>query len=255
MYGDLTFKQKASWVAHTFKAVCQQHHKSLLPVFRELIPADGVVFDVGAHGGQFTKLFADLVPDGHVFAFEPSPYSLSILSNVVRVRRLKNVTVLQLGLSDVQSELVLQTPIKTSGSVGYGRASMVGAHSGPMREDVVPVSTIDEIVRRFDLSRLDFIKADIEGWEGRMLAGGADSLARFEPSMLLEMNAELLERSGRCVQDVWRTLSDAGYRACKLGDGWMPGDRVRVFAGDGDYLFTASEGYPSEANVASSLGP
>jgi len=54
----LTLRQRASWTAHLFKAVTQQHHLDLQGLFKPFVPEDAVVLDVGAHAGQFSKLFA-----------------------------------------------------------------------------------------------------------------------------------------------------------------------------------------------------
>ncbi|MEI9891493.1 MAG: hypothetical protein WDN45_14115 [Caulobacteraceae bacterium] len=38
------------------KAATQQHHRELERAFRPYVAKDAVVFDVGAHAGQFSKL-------------------------------------------------------------------------------------------------------------------------------------------------------------------------------------------------------
>ena len=45
------------------------------------------------HAGQFTKLFAKLVPQGHVYAFEPAIYTRNILEKVVKAHNLDNVSI------------------------------------------------------------------------------------------------------------------------------------------------------------------
>ena len=44
---------------------------------------------------------------------------------------------------------------------------------------------LDDFVRENNLPRIDFIKADIEGFERRMLAGAQETLARFAPKLAL----------------------------------------------------------------------
>ena len=55
---QLTLRQRASWSAHLFKAITQQHHRALTTLFAPYVPADAIVLDIGAHAGQFSKLFA-----------------------------------------------------------------------------------------------------------------------------------------------------------------------------------------------------
>jgi len=58
----LTPRQRASWLAHLFKAATQRHHTDLRPLFAPHVPEDAVVIDIGAHAGQFSKLFATMAP-------------------------------------------------------------------------------------------------------------------------------------------------------------------------------------------------
>ena len=49
----------------------------------------------------------------------------------------------------------------------------------------VRATTIDDTVRDLGLQSVDFIKMDIEGAERRALRGGRDTLARFQPRMVV----------------------------------------------------------------------
>ncbi len=186
---ELSPRARLTWCAHLFKSCTKQHHQELRPALSQLIRSDSVILDVGSHAGQFAKLFARLAQRGHVYAFEPGSYALSILRPAIRFNRFDNITVLPFGLGDAPAELDLSVPIKPSGSVGYGLSHIGAVNSdsdGERRvgwryvEESIRISTIDEVVAARRIDRVDFIKADIEGWEMRMLAGA--DLAR--PSIL-----------------------------------------------------------------------
>lgn len=218
----LNLKQRAGWTAHVFKACTQQHHTELLPVLRTLIPADGIVVDVGAHGGQFAKLFGKLANRGRVYAFEPSPYALSILRPAVRWSGLSNVEIVEAGLSDTPGELVLTTPIKRRGDLGFGLAHF--GDDGDGREAVshrAPVMRLDDFAADRGLERLDFLKADVEGWELSVLRGALETIRRFRPALLLEINPQHLKRDGRTAEEFWRLLEPLGYRAERLGGDYL----------------------------------
>jgi FkbM family methyltransferase len=140
-----------------------------------------VVIDVGAHAGQFSKLFARMAPDGHVYAFEPSAYARSVMGPAVAFNRLRNITLISSGLGERTASLTLHTPLKRSHSLGFGTAHL-GTEAGPAVDQVVGVTTLDAFVRSHGLTRVDFIKADIEGWELRALKGGEATLRSFSPA-------------------------------------------------------------------------
>ncbi|MDW8444799.1 MAG: FkbM family methyltransferase [Acetobacteraceae bacterium] len=234
MSGGLSLRARLERLAHLWKATTQQHHRDLLPLLRPLLPPDGVAIDIGAHAGQFTKLFAALAPAGRIVSIEPSPYARSILTTVVRLHRLRNVTVVAAGLSDQPGERVLATPIKRSGAVGFGLASFAATGGeGVRREDRVAVETLDGLVGRLTLPRVDLVKCDVEGWEAHVLRGAIATMARFRPALLVEVVASSLARAGESPAGIWSLLAPLGYAAQRLPEG----AKVEGFAGDGDYLF------------------
>jgi FkbM family methyltransferase len=201
-----------TFFAHLFKGVAKDYFRELIPVLRPLIPEDAVVFDVGAHAGRFAKLFAKLAPRGTVYAVEPGTYARGILRVAMRLNRLRNVVILPFGLGDAAGIATLTVPVKRSGSYGYGLSHM-GKHAGGNAEiELVPVATLDAVVEALKLDRLDFIKADIEGFEYRLVMGGRGTLARFRPALLLEMNRGYMARAGDSLETLWQALLDMGYR-------------------------------------------
>jgi FkbM family methyltransferase len=222
---ELSPRARLTWCAHLFKSCLKQHHRELRPALSKLIRSDSVILDVGSHSGQFAKLFARLAPEGHVFAFEPGSYALSILRPALKFNRFRNVTVLPHGLGDAPAELLLSVPIKPSGSIGYGLSHVSAVNSefdGKRRagwtynEESISISTIDALVADQRIDRVDFIKADIEGWEMRMLAGAEATILRHHPSLMIEVVDEHLARAGDSSNALFKLLTGFGYRAFKL---------------------------------------
>jgi FkbM family methyltransferase len=187
-------------------------------MLRPLIPPDGVVLDVGAHAGQYAKLFARLVPRGLVLACEPGTYARTILRAAIRLNGLRQVAILPFGLGDRAGVNRLSIPVKRSGSYGFG-LSYMGRDDGkwPVEIEAVPVVTLDGLAETLELRRLDFIKADIEGFERRFLEGARQTLARFRPALLLELNDAYLSRAGDTLEETWQMLAGLGYRAFEPG--------------------------------------
>jgi FkbM family methyltransferase len=220
-----------------WKAVTQQHHRELLPVLGRCVPRDGVVFDVGAHAGQFAKLFAGLAVDGRVYAIEPGSYARIILRTTVAVRRLANVQVVPVALGADERLETLHIPLKASGAVGLGLSHFGAAETRwpAVATETVAQTTVDALVAALALDRLDFIKADIEGSELRMLEGARQSLERFRPRLLVEVTAAHLARVGDALAGVFDFLTLLGYRAFRLD---AQGALVAISAPDeGDFWF------------------
>lgn len=238
-------RQWATFAAHGFKAVTQQHHGELFKPFAPLVPKDAVVFDVGAHAGQYAKLLARLAPEGTVYAFEPGRYTRAVLMLSMALNRVLNVRVFPLALGAATSVLELRTPIKKSGSFGFGLAHIGadGTDTRPQAVERIDVVTIDSFCAFLGIARLDFIKADIEGWELQMLKGGAATLARFRPVLWLEVVESSLARAGDCVAALWRFMSERQYLAyhIDLAGTVAPAEMHR----QGDILWVPQERAPA----------
>lgn len=230
-----------SFVAHLWKATTQQHHRALLPLLARCVPRDGVVFDVGAHAGQFTKLFARLAVDGRVYAVEPASYARAILRTVVWLRGLGNVAVVPVALAAETGLEPLNIPLKASGATGFGLAHL-GAPESRWRRvaaELVARTTIDELAGALALDRLDFIKADIEGSEMRLLTGAQQTIERFRPRLLLELNDAHLARTGNAVADAFAFLASRNYRAFVQRDNGRLAPAAA--SGDGDFWFLPAD--------------
>ena len=203
-----------AFFAHLFKAVVKQHHRELVPLFRQVVARDAIVFDVGAHAGQFAKLFARLADRGFVFAFEPQSYARRILAAAIRCNRLKNVAVLPMALGDAAGVAMLSLPVKPSGSYGFGLANLGAARGGRNAEtEAVAVATLDQCVAALALNRLDLVKADIEGAELMMLKGATRTLETMRPALYLELDPSHLARCGGTLAEAWEFLTARDYRA------------------------------------------
>lgn len=237
---SLSFRQRLGWIAHVFKAATQNHHPELERLFAPMIAKDAVIADVGAHGGQFSKMFARLAPNGQIYAFEPASYARAVLEPALRWNGFSHVAVQPYGLSDAPGHFTLSTPLKRGrAEVGFGLAHLgTDDDPRPMRTETIEVRTLDTFADTTRLDRLDFLKADVEGWEARMLAGGRNTVTRFKPLMLLEIAQSSLGRANSTTDDIFTLLAPLGYRASKLdGAALTP---VDGFAGDGDYFFEAA---------------
>ena len=243
------WRVSGSFLAHLLKATTQQHHRVLAPTIARLVPSTAVVFDVGAHAGQYTKLFARAAAQGRVFAFEPGSYARSILRAVVWLHVLSNVAVVPIALGSEARLDTLTIPLKGSGSLGFG-LSHLGKPSERWRavaQEIVALTTIDGVVGTLGLDRLDFIKADIEGWELRLLHGAESTLERFRPRLLLELTGAALSRAGDRLDDAFAFLAARGYRAFRL----VPGASLAPVAGpvDGDFWFIPADGAQTVADA------
>lgn len=154
-------------------------------VFEALRPED-TVYDVGANIGIIGLLVA-LHPQGasaRIHCFEPEPRNLSALRRNVRANDLEDrIRCHGEALSDSAGRIDLFV----RGGPGEGRHSMV-AKAGSTASITVPTCTLDEVARESGAAPT-VLKIDVEGAEGRVLAGASNSLgSRAVREVFLELH-------------------------------------------------------------------
>jgi len=159
-----------------------------------------VIFDVGANFGYYSVMLASALGGAcEVHAFEPCPETFNRLTGHIALNRLECIHAHPLALSDAPGLAALQPRSGNSGA-----AFLVPGGQ-------IPVSTLDRFVEERGLQRLDFMKIDVEGFEERVLRGGAGTLERFRPMILIEIQPTTLERAGSSVRKLAGLLTGHGY--------------------------------------------
>ena len=199
--------------------------------FRKQLGAGMVVLDVGAHVGQYSLIAAtDVGPGGRVHSFEPNPISNRRLSTNVDLNGFRNVTVHQLAVSDTIGEATLFIPSHDN----LGEASLQAGEQGGQQVKVRCV-TIDDWARSADLGsrpRIDVMKIDVQGLEGKVLKGAHEVLTRFRPVIVCEFEERFLRGMGTSSVELKGKLVDMGYSIHRIGpSGLLPvrTDQVHEF--------------------------
>ncbi len=167
-----------------------------------------VVLDIGANAGQFSLKVAHILKgrmnDFQVHAFEPSPFIFSALqANLNMNNSLKqNVYLHPLALGNTEGQTYFSYSPTNSGG---GRVSTEQTGSQ------ITITTLDNWFKKESLSRLDFIKIDVEGLEPEVLLGGRDVIKKFKPDLYLEITDEWFRSRGYSSGWVFDLLESWGY--------------------------------------------
>ena len=143
-------------------------------------PGD-VVIDCGAHVGVFSALALELGA-AKVLSVEPDPVARECLQrNLAAEIEAGRVIIISEGVWSEDTTLDLVKSPQNSGA-----SSAVFPLPGAKAS--IEVTTLDRLVSQTSLSRVDFIKMDIEGAEREALAGAHKTLVRLRPRLMLDSN-------------------------------------------------------------------
>lgn len=137
--------------------------------------------DVGANVGCTALLLSGL--SKHVHAFEPSLSTHHWLAHNVACRPNVTTHAVGLGRKYAASEITFSLQNRSGGYV----SETTQASAGHVTE-TIHVHRLDDIVRSRRIQDIDFIKLDVEGYELHVLGGAPETLWRFRPVVVMEMN-------------------------------------------------------------------
>lgn len=209
----------------------------------DLVEPGAVCVDVGAAAGIYTQLLAHLAgPEGRVLSVEPLAFAHPVWSRILRAATRPTVTPYRLALGAEPGSATMSVPAGRHGLV-TGRSFLavhttgVGSNAefpGQVRVDV-EVETLDGLVERAGLTRLDFVKIDVEGGELAVLRGGRNTIDEFRPTLLVEIEARHIGRYQHTAADVVAGLTERGYTMAIWQNGWQPTEGICAHARN--YLF------------------
>lgn len=172
-----------------------------------LCPEGGTMIDIGANLGEFSLRVARKVgPRGRVLSFEPFPPTLAVFRGNVTLNPGLPIEVIPCAVSDTPGAVRMRGTDPTN--LGTVRAVEASASDS---DPLVQVVRLDDMVAQRKLDRVDLIKADVEGFEYRALAGGIETLRRFRPVVVLELADRHLIAQGSSARAVVELLQGLGY--------------------------------------------
>jgi FkbM family methyltransferase len=165
------------------------------------LPPGAVALDVGANIGLYSIPLGLRLQElgGTLYAFEPVPSNFSRLMENLSLNHLNQVVKAErVALSDHESvlKMILRDDFAAGGETGNASVWIDDGRDSSFEKVDVPAIRLDDYLSRTPLSRIDFVKLDIEGHEGEFLRGARESIERFRPVILSEFNGGYLNRRG-----------------------------------------------------------
>jgi len=118
----------------------------------DLDPAPKFIVDAGAHIGLTARVFASRFPSASIYCLEVEERNAALASR--NTRAYPNVHVLRAGLWSDTSTVAISNPNAATWSFRVHEAS-----TG------IPAFGVHDLMRKFDMPRIDLLKMDVEGAE------------------------------------------------------------------------------------------
>jgi FkbM family methyltransferase len=195
-----------------------------LAAYRKLIPGGATVLDVGANIGAHTLHFAQLVgQQGKVIAVEPTAYAFNrLIENIgLNPSLARRIEAMQsMLMSTLEADLVEEIPSSWPLVTPEG----AHAHHGGVKKSTkgATIITVDHLIKKLAINKLDFVKLDVDGYEVEVLRGAVGTLSQHSPVILFEHSPYTIAEKGYEPMEMIEIMRTLGYRFEFLGGNRVP---------------------------------
>lgn len=207
--GGETVRFPAKWSRY-YEA---NYERETFRFFRENVKNGNTVLDIGGHIGLFAVVTARLAgANGRVFSFEPTPFTRSVLQEVVDLNGCGEIV-------EVRGEAVSS---KSGETVFFDTGDDISNANSLVRTDLskreIPIAliSVDELVRERDL-KVDCLKIDVEGAELDVLTGAKATFTEQRPVARLGLHPSAIVQNGQSLAEIWECV--ATYNLDVIFDG------------------------------------
>jgi FkbM family methyltransferase len=175
-------------------------------VVKKCIKQGDAVIDIGANIGYYTLIFARLVgEEGKVYAFEPEPGNFSLLKKNVEINGYKNIILVQKAVSNETGKARLY--LSKSNAVDH---RIYDTHDGRSCIEIGSIRLDDYFSNN---NKINFIKMDIQGAEGKALQGMTQILkSNHDLKVMMEFSPIGLERQKMDPEETLKLLTASGFK-------------------------------------------
>jgi FkbM family methyltransferase len=188
-------------------------------LLRYLLGPGHTFVDVGANWGYFSLVAASFVGStGRVVAVEPDPRACAALRANIARNGLETVAVVEAAADERDASVSLNTYGDDSNELSnYGVVMSTQVAPSGMRVFDVRTRPLDTVLDEAGVGHVDLLKMDVEGAEGRAIAGLSRRLARGDiERILIELHPAYLQERGESAAQVVAALREYGFHVSRV---------------------------------------
>lgn len=171
-----------------------------------------LIVDVGAHFGYFTLFAAkNSAEDSRIIAIEPATENYKVLCKNIAACRLSNVTTLNMALSETQGVRDLFRSKSPNYSLFSKDFNILSSHESEKVESI----TLLNLLQKFSLHHIDFLKMDCEGAEYPIILNSDTDLLGTIHTISMEFHD--LKRPEFTGNILAERLEKCGFKIVKFG--------------------------------------
>jgi len=163
------------------------------------------IIDIGAHVGAFTIFVAKKAKKGKIYSYEPCSENFKLLKENIKLNKLKNVKIFQLGVFDKKRKMKL-----FKFKDGSTARNTVYNYENLKDFEVINCISLKEVFDSNDIKFCDFLKIDCEGAEYIILANTPKKYFDKIANIIMEYHVNIHRKC--TLYNFVLLLSKVGYK-------------------------------------------
>jgi len=192
------------------------YERETVEIFNAELASGQVVLDIGANEGVFSSLCGKIVgPNGLVIAIEPQSRLRDIIEINLRINGIPNFKIYQAAIGGDETQ---KMKINLFPALNSGASSLLRQHKLSKKTEEISFVSIDTILKDSKLTKIDFIKIDVEGFEHLVIKQLLPYMQRGQVGkLLLDFHSSILQAFNINPQDIHNSIIASNMHV-KIGD-------------------------------------
>ena len=175
-----------------------------------------VILDIGANVGVTSMFFASINSKARIISFEPHPDTFKKAIENLKLNTFRNIEIINTGLGEKRDNLKLYEV--NEHNPGMNRLLAI---EKDLPFKIVEINTLDDILMARNISKVDVIKLDVEGFEYAVLKG-AKEIINSKPVLFIELDDDNLKENNKSAKELIELLVLFGYKEFYRADDLSP---------------------------------
>jgi FkbM family methyltransferase len=208
-----------------------------LDVIRFAIGTPRVALVLGAYEGNGVREIANAFPRARVYGFEPDPDTYARFA--AKMAAIPNAIPVQAAVGELDGIATLHRNRSADTNSLLPLDAQMTITSSAETAVEVPIDTLDTFCKRENIDVIDYVHADLQGYEMNMLRGAIGLLTDKRIRMILvEVCLDPMYVGQSRFEDLYAFMIEHGYRfVCTQG---MFFDGVKPYPRSGNLIFVAA---------------
>jgi len=185
-------------------------HDLIKEVFSRYAKDKNSFYDIGANIGWVSLFYSKaLNSKSKVYSFEPDLQNFKRLETNVKLNDSKNITLFNYGISNLDNEQATLYDFKEG---NHGMKRILKDKMKDSKSCEIINYKLDSIVfKTKEAVPPEFIKIDVEGYEYKVLQGAEQTLIKYLPGLLIEVDINNLKSNDTSNKEIVDFLKKIGY--------------------------------------------